>query len=328
MPASTSFDLADVPEDRRVRSADGKRVAAIDRHHSDDLWDHDTVYDIVVWDAETAHVIENFTRIRSLETATSRARGKGVRTVRFEDDNSLIVVYDDDTEEPAREKLSRSPEDEFDEMARRTLEPTRQHARDGDLARAAELHEQAVTAWGAWTTPYARALATLVRTEVRLDEAVDVDELLHASQALLNAADWENATSAFATLARACSRERAYDRAREAFVAAIGCAESAGAATLGPRLLVRLGELEIAASRPQHALTALHQALRRLAGVPMLGARLAEAQCHEQLGDAWEALHDWNEARRHWQDAVVRFNSIDRRADAVRVLAKFDARQA
>jgi hypothetical protein len=106
--------------------------------------------------------------------------------------------------------------------------------------------------------------------------------------------------------------------ARRAYVSAVGCYEAGGAQRLGAVALRLLAMLEIRAGNPRGALTPLQQALRRLDGVPLLGARLEEALCVEALGDALAALGD-SRAPEQWRDALERQQRLER-PQAVAVL--------
>jgi hypothetical protein len=168
----------------------------------------------------------------------------------------------------------------------------------------------------------------MVSHEAQPDAAADEVALRPASDTLLAEGDWANAMYVLSILARLEVDRGEYGPARRDLVTAVGCAEAGGAEIYGPALLRRLAEVEMRDRRPAQAIDALHQAIRRLKGVLKLSARLEEARCLEALGDAWFALHDWDEAKTRWREAADRQAGLDRSAEAARIRAKFDARRS
>jgi hypothetical protein len=110
--------------------------------------------------------------------------------------------------------------------------------------------------------------------------------------------------------------------ARRAYALAIGCAEAGGARRLGASYLGRFARMEVAVGDAQAAVTMCHQAMRRLDGVPLMFARLDEANVMETLGDAWSRLGDRDRAAVCWRDALARQERLQRTNAVARLREK------
>lgn len=169
-----------------------------------------------------------------------------------------------------------------------------------------------------------RAVLVALRQRMRAarDEPLDVRALADALDGLLARARWEDALDASSLLASELAGDLAAARRYRAI--AIGAAEAGGARYLGARQLRLLAAAELAAGELVRCVAHLEQALRRLADVPLLGARLEEALCHELAGDALASAGDVAAAREEYDRALGRLPS--ERAGALRrVAGKRDA---
>ena len=99
-------ELDEIPAERRRYSPDGKRVAAcwVSRER-EDRYDEDTVWDIAVWDLASKQRLESYTRTCSVSHSSGQESGRPVRDVRFDSTGALRIVFQDGSEEPAREAL-------------------------------------------------------------------------------------------------------------------------------------------------------------------------------------------------------------------------------
>ena len=88
-----------VPGDDRIYSPERTRYVRWRRRDRDDLWDHDSSYEIVVFDAATAEQLSSY--IRTHNTGYSGESGKALTGVRWSEDGRLLLVYRDSTEELA-----------------------------------------------------------------------------------------------------------------------------------------------------------------------------------------------------------------------------------
>jgi hypothetical protein len=158
------------------------------------------------------------------------------------------------------------------------------------------------------TSTRPRCLAISLREG--LSERPDIGLARSAAETLTEAGDWEHAGYAWSRVARMAGTSD-LAAARCACVSAVGCYEAGGAQRLGAGALRQLAILETRAGSPHRALTPLEQALRRLDGVPLLGARLEEALCVEARGDALAALGD-PRAPEQWREALERQQRLER----------------
>lgn len=91
----------EIPEPRRVYNADGTRFISFwVSEQRDDLWDHDTTYEIGVFDPAAGELLA--LGLRTHSRGTTGDSGKPVAGVRWGDPGSVVVVYDDGSEEPVR----------------------------------------------------------------------------------------------------------------------------------------------------------------------------------------------------------------------------------
>lgn len=149
------------------------------------------------------------------------------------------------------------------------------------------------------------------------DACSDAKQLEEAARILAGAGRWEHAMAAFSAAAALCGGDLA--GARRNYAAAIGCAEAGCAQRLGAALLLQLAEVELRFGSKDSTAALCEQALCRLKGVPLLGARADEARAVELSGDLCAALGQHEAARRHWQDALERFRRLEHgRAKQVR----------
>ncbi|WAS90924.1 hypothetical protein [Nannocystis punicea] len=156
-----------------------------------------------------------------------------------------------------------------------------------------------------------RAVAVLLRQQARAlrDEPRDVLALAGALDDLLAGARWQEALDAASVLAQEHAGELAAVRRYRAI--ALGAAEAGGAQWLGATQLRALAGAELAAGEVVRCLTHLEHALRRLEGVPLLGARFEQSRCHELAGDALAAAGDASAAREQYDRAAERLGHPD-----------------
>lgn len=145
------------------------------------------------------------------------------------------------------------------------------------------------------------------RLRVVREEPLDLPALEAALDGLLAGARWEDALHAASMIAGARDPDLAAVRRFRAI--AVGAAEAGGARYLGAVQLRLLAAAELAAGEVVRCVAHLEQALRRLADVPLLGARLEEALCHELAGDALASAGDIAAAREEYDRALERLPS-------------------
>ncbi|WP_434419364.1 hypothetical protein [Nannocystis pusilla] len=141
------------------------------------------------------------------------------------------------------------------------------------------------------------------------EQPLDLPALTAALDGLLAQARWEDALNAASLLADAFDGDLAAIRRLRTI--AVGAAEAGGARFLGAVQLRLLAAAELAAGDDGRCLAHLEQALRRLDGVLLLGARFEEARCHELAGDAHAAGHSLDLARRAYERAIDRLAHAD-----------------
>lgn len=152
------------------------------------------------------------------------------------------------------------------------------------------------------------AAELVVAADLLPDAHSDPSRLEAAARILAGAGRWERAMNGFAAAAARCGGDLA--GARRNYAAAAGCAEAGSARRLGAALLLRLAEVELRIGSKESAAALCEHALDRLKGVKLLGARADEARATELLGDLCAAQGQPEEARRHWQDALERFQRL------------------
>lgn len=161
------------------------------------------------------------------------------------------------------------------------------------------------------------AAELILAADMLPDSCSDASQLEDAARVLAGAGRWEHAMAAFAGAGALCSGDLA--GVRRNYAAAAGCAEAGAALRLGAVMLLRLAEVELRCGSRESAAELCAHALRRLKGVPLLGARADEATAVELIGDLYAADGQHEEARRHWQDALDRFSRLEHgRAKQVR----------
>ena len=90
-----------ITEPRRVYNADRTRfVSSWVSEQRDDLWDHDTTYEIGVFDTATGELQQ--LGLRTHSRGTTGDSGKPVAGVRWGDQGTVVVIYDDGSEEPVK----------------------------------------------------------------------------------------------------------------------------------------------------------------------------------------------------------------------------------
>lgn len=155
-----------------------------------------------------------------------------------------------------------------------------------------------------------RPVLVFLRQRLRYvhEQPLDLPVLAAALDGLLAHARWEDALYAASLIAGESADLPTVRRFR---ALAIGAAEAGGARYLGAVQLRLLAAAELAAGDHARCLAHLEQAVRRLDGVLLLGARFEEARCHELAGDAHAAAHSLDLARAAYDRAIDRFAHAD-----------------
>ncbi|MFZ6184225.1 hypothetical protein [Nannocystis pusilla] len=156
-----------------------------------------------------------------------------------------------------------------------------------------------------------RDVLVLLRQRLRHahEQPLDLPALAAALDGLLAQARWEDALDAASLLAGESEGDLAAIRRYRTI--AVGAAEAGGARYLGAVQLRLLAAAELAAGDGGRCLAHVEQALRRLEGVPLLGARLEVGRCHELAGDAHVAGCSFDLARQAYDRASDRFAHAD-----------------
>ena len=93
------YDYDDIPAGDRRLSADGSRVA--ERRHSEHRYDEETVYAIAVWDAATHEEVAAYTHMHSINRESGEVDGKPLKDLCWDETGRLLLVFSDDSTEPA-----------------------------------------------------------------------------------------------------------------------------------------------------------------------------------------------------------------------------------
>ncbi len=106
----TEYDFDEIAPKDRVYNAARTRMAAwwISGKKSD-KFDDDTDYMIALWDVATKERLDWFARGRSVDLRDGTADGPKLKRVKFGPGDTLMLVYEDGSEEPARPERPTMP---------------------------------------------------------------------------------------------------------------------------------------------------------------------------------------------------------------------------
>lgn len=95
------YDHDDIPDGEMRRSPDGTRVAAFwIRRQKEDRFDHDTVYQIAIWDAVSKQQVDSCNHIHAINRLSGEVDGEPLADLRFDADGRLLLVFASGATEP------------------------------------------------------------------------------------------------------------------------------------------------------------------------------------------------------------------------------------